>query len=216
MRRAEPVLPVVLSWSSWRQSHWCAEAGLEVRHGDSLMRGGSLALLHNREKYQHLLSSSSSSSSSSSAEGSTGVSKGGAGGGGGGGGRLLVTTSHHLVSKRTSQSMKVRPTAAAGALNKGPSSTSNSNSNQMLMSVIRYCGQSDTRLAGSILAEFSSGCLFLYCKASHQLVGQHSVEDIFWYVGLESASLVAAQQSGSPSSAEDISKKGGQRSEDVV
>ncbi len=79
------------------------------------------------------------------------------------------------------------------------------------MSVIRYCGQSDTRLAGSILAEFSSGCLFLYCKASHQLVGQHSVEDIFWYVGVESASLVGAQQSGSPSSAEDISKKGGQQ-----
>lgn len=95
--------------------------------------------------------------------------------------------------------MKVRPTnaAAGGILSAGGHQMPPQNPNHMLMSVIRYCGQSDTRLAGSILAEFSSGSLFLYCKESHQLIGQHCIEDLFWYVGVESVALVQAVEDGS-------------------
>lgn len=81
--------------------------------------------------------------------------------------------------------MKARPTVVNGE-GKG----TQKGQPGMLMSVIRYCGQNDTRLARSILAEFSSSSLFLYSKESHQLIGQYGFEDLLWYVGLESASLV--------------------------
>lgn len=59
----------------------------------------------------------------------------------------------------------------------------------MLMSVIRYCSQSDTRLIKKVLAELSNAQLLLYCKESHQLITQHNVEDIVWYVGAESGAI---------------------------
>ena len=66
----------------------------------------------------------------------------------------------------------------------------------MLMSIIRFCGQNDTRMAKQILAEISNASLFLYCKESHQLVGQYGVEEFKWYIGLESGALVHSQSIG--------------------
>lgn len=84
--------------------------------------------------------------------------------------------------------MKVRPTV------KRPAESPQNGQPGMLMSVIRYCGQNESRLARSILAEFSSSSLFLYSKESHQLIGQYCLEDLLWYVGLESAALVLASE----------------------
>lgn len=60
----------------------------------------------------------------------------------------------------------------------------------MLMAVIRYCPQADTRMAKKVLAEFSNDKLVLYCKESHQLIGQHYIDDIYWYVGIESGNIL--------------------------
>lgn len=59
----------------------------------------------------------------------------------------------------------------------------------MLMSVIRYCGQSDTRSVKHVLAEFSSSQLFLYCKETHHLLSQYELDEIYWYVGIESGNV---------------------------
>jgi len=70
--------------------------------------------------------------------------------------------------RRISQSMKVKTTRPAP--NTGESNQTNPNYANMLMSIIRYCGQRDTRLAKKILAEFSSSSLFLYCKVCVMLL----------------------------------------------
>lgn len=60
----------------------------------------------------------------------------------------------------------------------------------MLMSIIRFCGQDDIRLVKHVLAEFSSSKLFLYCKETHHLLCQYHLDDIDWYVGLETGIIV--------------------------
>lgn len=170
--KGEKVLPIILTWSNW-PSHWCAEASLEVRHADSLMKG-TLTLLHNKNKYAHMQASSTAAASSSPSTP-----------------KMPKVGPGHI--RRISQSMKVRPTngltPTSPIASPGNSGNSNSAYSQMLMSVIQFCGMNDSRMVKKILAEYSTASLFLYCKDSHQLIGQHGVEDFFWYVGLESSSL---------------------------
>ena len=171
----EKVLPVVLSWSYW-PSHWCAEAALEVRHRDSLMKG-SLALLHNREKHNIINQNNNNNDNSNNNNGNS---------------KLKISF------KRSSQSVKCRTPSSINNNNykqhkrliMSPSSSSASSSSSLIMSIIRYCGQNETRLAKKILAEFSGSSLFLYCKESHQLLGQYNVKDFYWYLGIESSRIV--------------------------
>lgn len=171
----EEILPLVLSWSDW-PTHWSEGASIEIRPINRLLKGfvdhqthrtkSSHSHHHNHPHYHH------------------------------------NHHHHHLHHQKNSEWNEVE----LSSLNVIRFDNEPSNySPKMLMSIVRYCGPSQQpqqqqsiqsqqqRGNGGIrqvLAEFSSFKLSLFCKETNYLIGQYGLQNIYWYVGIESQNIL--------------------------